>query len=235
MSSKRGVPIYDARKALRQERLPHTAAEEAELVQFLTNNGFAQYAAPAFIQEMKDTLGYGSLEDLGALEDDDAHLQVGMPEEHAEAIQEAALKELLRRFLANLESPTGGSMVKHLERLVEHGYEDIEDLEDIEADEADELGLTQAEIDTLIAKAELNTARVVLTGLLRLHRDSSGFPFRDTEVYQPMLDALIDADVTDLEDIAGLKPGQVKGLSDENLTKLQSDPRVLEMVNKSEL
>lgn len=63
-----------------------------------------------------------------------------------------------------------------------------------------------------------------------------------------MLDALIDADVTDLEDIAGLKPGQVgpalahgcgidsdlsslrlqvKGLSDENLTKLQSDPRVL--------
>ena len=119
MSSKRGVPIYDARKALRQERLPHTAAEEAELVQFLTNNGFAQYAAPAFIQEMKDTLGYGSLEDLGALEDDDAHLQVGMPEEHAEAIQEAALKELLRRFLANLESPTGGSMVKHLERLVE--------------------------------------------------------------------------------------------------------------------
>ena len=41
--------------------------------------------------------------------------------------------------------------------------------------------------------------------------------------------------MTEVEDLAHLKPGQVAGLSDVDLAKLQSDPRVLETVNKAEL
>ena len=96
---KKGVPIFDARKSTRGEHISHTAAEHAELVKFLADAGYAQYATPEFMRKM-DELGYDSIEDLLVLADEGAHKELAMPEEHAEKIQEAALKELLRRFLA---------------------------------------------------------------------------------------------------------------------------------------
>jgi len=109
----------------------------------------------------------------------------------------------------------------------------------LDEDEAEELGLTAKEIEVLVHRAELHVARTVVTELLRMYRDrsqpSSEFPFRDAAVYKPLLEAIIEAGVTELEDVAHLKSGQVVGLSDADLAKLQSDPRVLETVNKAEL
>ena len=41
-------------------------------------------------------------------------------------------------------------------------------------------------------------------------RCDSEFPFRDVAVYKPLLEAIIEAGVTELEDVAHLKPGQVR-------------------------
>ena len=38
----------------------------------------------------------------------------------------------------------------------------------------------------------------------------SEFPFRDAAVYKPLLEAIIEAGVTELEDVAHLKSGQVR-------------------------
>jgi hypothetical protein len=38
----------------------------------------------------------------------------------------------------------------------------------------------------------------------------SEFPFRDAAVYKPLLEAIIEAGVTELEDVVHLKPGQVR-------------------------
>jgi len=229
-----GVPIMGG-KSTRGEHISHTPVEHAELVKFLVDLGYVQYATPEFVRKM-DELGYDSIEDLPNLADDEAYEELAMPEKHAEKIQEAALKELLRRFLAAIPE---GSMEKHLERFIENDYDEIEDLEDLDEDEAEELGLTAKQIEVLSHRAELHVARTVVTELLRTYRDrsqpSSEFPFRDAAVYKPLLEAIIEAGVTELEDVVHLKPGQVVGLSDADLTKLQSDPRVLETVNKAEL
>jgi len=233
-----GVPIFDARKS-KGEHISHTAAEHAELVKFLVDLGYAQYATPEFARKMEE-LGLDSIEDLPHLIDDDADEEpweeLAMPEKHAEKIQEAALKELMRRFLA---ATPGGSMEQHLENLIDYDHTEIEDLEDLDEDDAEDLGLSMKEIDVLVHWAELHVARTVVTDLLRMYRDrsqpSSEFPFRDAAVYKPLLEAILDAGVTELEDVAHLKSGQVVGLSDADLVKLQSDPRVLETVNKSEL
>ena len=82
-----------------REHIPHTPAEKAELVKFLVDLGYVQYATPEFISKM-DALGYDSIEDLPNLAQEDDYEELGMPEKHAEKIEEAALKELLRRFLA---------------------------------------------------------------------------------------------------------------------------------------
>lgn len=218
-----------------REHIPHTPAEKAELVKFLVDLGYVQYATPEFISKM-DALGYDSIEDLPNLAQEDDYEELGMPEKHAEKIEEAALKELLRRFLAAIPE---GSMEKHLDRFIENDYDEIEDLEDLDEDDAEELGLTAKEIEVLSHRAEMHVARTVVTWLLRTHRDrsqpSSEFPFREPAVYKPLLEALLEAGVTEVEDLAHLKPGQVAGLSDVDLAKLQSDPRVLETVNKAEL
>lgn len=218
-----------------REHIPHTPAEKAELVKFLVDLGYVQYATPEFISKM-DALGYDSIEDLPNLAQEDDYEELGMPEKHAEKIEEAALKELLRRFLAAIPE---GSMEKHLDRFIENDYDEIEDLEDLDEDDAEELGLTAKEIEVLSHRAEMHVARTVVTWLLRTHRDrsqpSSEFPFREPAVYKPLLEALLEAGVTEVEDVAHLKPGQVAGLSDADLAKLQSDPRVLETVNKAEL
>jgi len=218
-----------------REHIPHTPAEKAELVKFLVDLGYVQYATPEFISKM-DALGYDSIEDLPNLAQEDDYEELGMPEKHAEKIEEAALKELLRRFLAAIPE---GSMEKHLDRFIENDYDEIEDLEDLDEDDAQELGLTAKEIEVLSHRAEMHVARTVVTWLLRTHRDrsqpSSEFPFREPAVYKPLLEALLQAGVTEVEDVAHLKPGQVAGLSDADLAKLQSDPRVLETVNKAEL
>lgn len=218
-----------------REHIPHTPAEKAELEKFLVDLGYVQYATPEFVT-MMDALGYDSIEDLPNLAEEDDYEELGMPEKHAEKIQEAALKELLRRFLAAIPE---GSMEKHLDRFIENDYDEIEDLEDLDEDDAQELGLTAKEIEVLSHRAEMHVARTVVTWLLRTYRDrsqpSSEFPFREPAVYKPLLESLLEAGVTEVEDVAHLKPGQVAGLSDADLAKLQSDPRVLETVNKAEL
>ena len=93
-----GVPIMGG-KSTRGEHISHTPAEHAELVKFLVDLGYVQYATPEFVSKM-DELGYDSIEDLPNLTDEEAYEELAMPEKHAEKIQEAALKELLRRFLA---------------------------------------------------------------------------------------------------------------------------------------
>ena len=242
-----------------REHIPHTPAEKAELVKFLVDLGYVQYATPEFISKM-DALGYDSIEDLPNLAQEDDYEELGMPEKHAEKIEEAALKELLRRFLAAIPEgstaactklerhrpaghhyalpaalppayayasytaqphrlcvlPTAAGMEKHLDRFIENDYDEIEDLEDLDEDDAEELGLTAKEIEVLSHRAEMHVARTVVTWLLRTHRDrsqpSSEFPFREPAVYKPLLEALLQAGVTEVEDVAHLKPGQVRPL-----------------------
>lgn len=97
-----------------REHIPHTPAEKAELVKFLVDLGYVQYATPEFISKM-DALGYDSIEDLPNLAEEDDYEELGMPEKHAEKIQEAALKELLRRFLAAIPEGSTAACTK-LER-----------------------------------------------------------------------------------------------------------------------
>ena len=107
-------------------------------------------------------------------------------------------------------------MEKHLDRFIENDYDEIEDLEDLDEDDAQELGLTAKEIEVLSHRAEMHVARTVVTWLLRTHRDrsqpSSEFPFREPAVYKPLLEAFLEAGVTEVEDVAHLKPGQVRPL-----------------------
>ena len=97
-----------------REHIPHTPAEKAELVKFLVDLGYVQYATPEFISKM-DALGYDSIEDLPNLAQEDDYEELGMPEKHAEKIEEAALKELLRRFLAAIPEGSTAACTK-LER-----------------------------------------------------------------------------------------------------------------------
>ena len=103
-----------------------------------------------------------------------------------------------------------------MDRFIENDYDEIEDLEDLDEDDAQELGLTAKEIEVLSHRAEMHVARTVVTWLLRTHRDrsqpSSEFPFREPAVYKPLLEALLQAGVTEVEDVAHLKPGQVRPL-----------------------
>ena len=97
-----------------REHIPHTPAEKAELVKFLVDLGYVQYATPEFVSKM-DALGYDSIEDLPNLAQEDDYEELGMPEKHAEKIEEAALKELLRRFLAAIPEGSTAACTK-LER-----------------------------------------------------------------------------------------------------------------------
>jgi len=106
-----GVPIMGGKS---REHIPHTPAEKAELVKFLVDLGYVQYATPEFISKM-DALGYDSIEDLPNLAQEDDYEELGMPEKHAEKIEEAALKELLRRFLAAIPEGSTAACTK-LER-----------------------------------------------------------------------------------------------------------------------
>ena len=101
-------------KPTRGAHISHTPAEHAELVKFLVDLGYVQYATPEFVRKM-DELGYDSIEDLPNLADDEAYEELAMPEKHAEKIQEAALKELLRRFLAAIPEGSTAACTK-LER-----------------------------------------------------------------------------------------------------------------------
>ena len=108
-----GVPIMGG-KSTRGEHISHTPAEHAELVKFLVDLGYVQYATPEFVSKM-DELGYDSIEDLPNLAEDEAYEELAMPEKHAEKIQEAALKELLRRFLVAIPEGSMAACTK-LER-----------------------------------------------------------------------------------------------------------------------
>jgi hypothetical protein len=107
-----GVPIMGGKST--REHIPHTPAEKAELEKFLVDLGYVQYATPEFVT-MMDALGYDSIEDLPNLAEEDDYEELGMPEKHAEKIQEAALKELLRRFLAAIPEGSTAACTK-LER-----------------------------------------------------------------------------------------------------------------------
>merc|ERR1719387_1011991 len=109
---------------------------------------------------MDQEFAYDSIEDLAFIEEDGDHEELGIPEEHAEAIQTAAHKELLRRFLADMP---GGSMVRHLDKLFDEGFEEIEDLEDLDEGDVSDTGLSMNEIELLVEQAELHGARRMLT------------------------------------------------------------------------
>ena len=124
----------------------------------------------------------------------------------------------------------------NLDKLYAAGYEEPEDLEDIEEEEASELGLTLAEVKILASRAEEHEARELMTTMLVTYRDSDGTnPFKDEEVWRPMVEALVAAGCETLQDVGHLSSGEVTGLSDENLAKLQGDPRVLAHTRKQEL
>ena len=79
-------------------------------------------------------------------------------------------------------------------------------------------------------------ARELMTTMLVTYRDSDGTnPFKDEEVWRPMVEALVAAGCETLQDVGHLSSGEVTGLSDENLAKLQGDPRVLAHTRKQEL
>lgn len=228
------VPIFGAHKPRSSERgVPHTAAEQAELAIFLKGIGYPQYATPEFIQKMDEQLAYDSIEDLAYMEeDDDMVTELGISTEDVEVIQEAAHKELLRRFLVDLP---GGSLVRHLDQLYEEGFEEIEDLEDLDENDVGGVeggvpGLSLEEIELLSEQAELHGARQLLTILL-----ATIVPFRDPAVHKPRVEALLAAGVRTFRDLGNLTAGEVAGLSDADLALVQSDKRVLAQMNKSEL
>lgn len=234
-----GVPILGARKTS-SHAIPHTPEEKAELASFLKELGFPQYATPSYLETMERELAYDSISDLTFLEEDEDYLALGMPEADAETIQEAAHKEMLRRFLAGLPS---GSMEQHLDRLVENGYEEIEDLEDLDVDddEVRDLALSKEQIRMLLEAAQLNAARQILTVFIVTLKEAGQAgqpplsPFREPAVHEPMVDKLLAAGVRSLYDLRGLQPGSVAGLADGDLAKLQADRRVVHATLKTEL
>jgi hypothetical protein len=237
-----GVPIFNGKKQAADGGAAATSEDgedQTELAAFLTNLGFAKYASREFLDKLDDELAYDSIEDMTYILDDDEYAEVGMSKEDATTIHEAAQREMLRRFLAAVPVEAGmepGGFVKHLDKLYAAGYEEPEDLEDIEEEEASELGLTLAEVKILASRAEEHEARELMTTMLVTYRDSDGTnPFKDEEVWRPMVEALVAAGCETLQDVGHLSSGEVTGLSDENLAKLQGDPRVLAHTRKQEL
>lgn len=229
----RGVPIFGA-KSNPSHKLPHNVEAQAEMVAFLKELGYPQYATPEFVKRLEDEVAYDSIDDLAYLEDDEDYKQLGIPEDDAEKIQEAALKEMLRRFLRNLPS---GSMEAHLDALYEAGHEEIEDLEDLDEEDMEDTGLTMEQITLLVDAATVHRSRLTLTVLHVTYRDEKGgpTPFRDPEVHKPMVEALLKAGVRTWVDVARAKPGSVPGLADADLARLQTDVRVVAQAVKSEL
>ena len=117
---------------------------------FLTKIGFPQYATPDWIKKFDEEIACDSIEDLTFLESDDDYLTLGMPEDHAETIEEEAHIELLRRFLAAI------GMESALEGLLQEGYQEIEELMDLEEDEAEDVHLAPEQIRTRVGAAELH-------------------------------------------------------------------------------
>ena len=195
-----GVPIFNGKKQAADGGAAATSEDgedQTELAAFLTNLGFAKYASREFLDKLDDELAYDSIEDMTYILDDDEYAEVGMSKEDATTIHEAAQREMLRRFLAAVPVEAGmepGGFVKHLDKLYAAGYEEPEDLEDIEEEEASELGLTLAEVKILASRAEEHEARELMTTMLVTYRDSDGTnPFKDEEVWRPMVEALVAA------------------------------------------
>merc|ERR1719263_147222 len=123
-----------------------------------------------------------------------------------------------------------------VEKLLAAGYDEPDDVADMEEDEFGKFGLTPKEAQHLIDQAEQYDARELLTTFLSTYRDETNEQiFRPKDVMQPMLEDLLAAGVEGFSDIVKLTKADLKVISEKDLAKLQSDPRVLAHSRKQEL
>ena len=221
------------------ERPVHTDAEQEELVQFLTDLGYAKYATKEFIEKLDDELACDSIEDLTYLIEDDDYRDIGMDKADAEFIENAARKEILRRFLLSVPVPQGEPsdvFVKLLDRLIEAGYEEPDDVADLEEDESDEVGIKKEHIKILVKYADEYEGRELYRALLTTYQPVTADavnPFASESVWRPLMEKLVAAGLRTLDDVGSAT--EVPGVSAADLSLLRNDPRVQAHMTKQEL
>lgn len=230
-----------SRKSASQEHVHD--AEQLEMIEFLTNHGFGQYANKEYVAKLDDEIACDSIDDLSHIIEDEEYDEVGMPREHAETIQKLARRELLKRFLVSVPLPEGAApdlFTQHLGALIKAGYDEPEDVADLEEDEAAEmLGIRGENFKVLSTHAEEYYARellqIILTSLVDTTTTPHTTPYASETIWRPMMEMLVKAGVRNLGDLSQITATAVPNMAKEDLVRIQADPRVLQHTPKQEL
>jgi len=236
-----GVPIFGVggkSPELRHDQ-DHDEEDRKELAAWLTDLGYAKFATKEWLDKFDEELAYDSIEDMTYLMDDDEFTEVGMDREDAVKIEAAAKRHIMNQFLVTVPVLQGSKenlYTNLVEKLLAAGYDEPDDVADMEEDEFGKFELTPKEAQHLIDQAEQYDARELLTTFLSTYRDETNEQiFRPKDVMQPMLEDLLAAGVEGFSDIVKLTKADLKVISEKDLAKLQSDPRVLAHSRKQEL
>jgi len=163
-----GVPIFGAKRGKGVDK-EHSTSDEEELAEWLSSLGYTQYASPEFIAKLDDVLAYDSIEDFASIFEDEEYDEIGIPKEEAQKLEQAAKREMLGRFLAAipvLEGSEAGMYVKHVDALLDAGFDDPEDVEDLEEGQGEKMGLTKEEVALFIRRASEHETRGVFHSIL---------------------------------------------------------------------
>uniref|UniRef100_A0A7S2CZE0 SAM domain-containing protein n=1 Tax=Haptolina brevifila TaxID=156173 RepID=A0A7S2CZE0_9EUKA len=212
--------------------------DQAKLMEFLTEIGFAKYATEEWLERFDEDLAYDSIEDMAHLVADEDFAELKIDKEDAIKIQYEARKHIVAHFLSSVPVPAGAApdtFTKLLEPLIAAGYDEPDDIADIELDEIEGLGIEKAHHQTIVTFAEEFETRELLELILVTYEPKEGTvnPFASSEVWKPLVEVMVKFGVRNLSDVSNLSP--MEGLTREHLELLKNDPRVTVHATKQEL
>ena len=214
--------------------------DQMALAEWFKLHGYSQYASKEFITKLDEVIAYDSIEDLTHLVADNEYGEVDIPEDDALKIQNLARREMLKVFLARVPVPNGAPSdlySKHLDPLIQAGYDEPDDVADLDEDEATEMmGLKPEHTQILVTYAEEYEARELLHIIVMTHVDKkTDKTYYTSDMAEPIIETLVKAGVRSLTDLALLSHDTVPALAKEDLVRLQADPRVVKYMHKQEL
>lgn len=211
--------------------------EQKDLMDWLSANGFGEYASKDWIEKFDDELAIDSIEDLTSIVEDDEYSGIGISKDVAIKMQEAARKHMLKYFLSSVPLPSGaapGTYEQLLDKLLARGYDEPDDVADIEEDEADGLGIAKEYLKTLTEYADQWEPRQLFEVILKTYHDPKGGlnPFASEATWRPIVEAFIKAGAREMPDLMTVNAPTV---SKEHMSLIHADPRVIQHAGKSEL
>ena len=224
---------------------PQYDADQRELLAFLRDNGFAEYATREWILKLDDVMdidGVGELEELvddlqESADDRKDWNKLGLDMAVATKLQAAARKYLMRKFLGEVPLPKGlapGYFEDMLEPLLAFGYDQVDDIADIDAEDASEVGIEETHLAVLTKYGSEYGIRQELKDVLQTYASHSGSseenPFAAKNVSKAVVDELVAGGVEKLADVWSFYPRGAA--SSERLRLLKLDRRVRDAAAK---